>query len=702
MSVELQAYTGSLFEFRFEADPDGLSRLFLDELSRAITPIAGNTDAAIAFIRESSICWLASRKECACSQAAGKLPACRERLQVCDRYFTSTRVDCDSQDLGEVIVCYDHQHLFLPGIIDYLSQTAATRIEREKREELLLEELSASWESLEAVYEVSSDIRATRNSTELLDRIIDRATSIWEGTRAVFWLESEGSLTPLVSKNISDLENRPLQGGLVGKAIAAGSPLVLNDQTKIAGRKGDDVELARATNVAIVPAATRQGLAGALEVWYEGEGLVFDSHSIRLLQTLTLQAVMVTENDFLHRAAIESERLQQEIEIGSKIQQSLLVGKTPEGIAGVKLAALTIPSQYIDGDFYDFIKHSDECMDVLIGDVMGKGIPAALVGAATKTSFLRAMSRESLLSPEEIVMFVHNEMTRQLIALESFSTICYARFDTSGRRVELVDCGHTRTIRFWRRTGMCGTLQGDNMPLGFSDGEIYRQFSIPLEAGDVFLFYSDGITEARNPQGEMFGEERLAELVENYNRLNPQQLLTVIRLAVTSFAGSENLSDDFTLIVVKISGTEDEFYLVRERAEILSNLSELGAARAFVRKVLDRVSILNVSQEVATELELAVNEAVSNIMRHAYRGRADQPVILDASVTADRFTLRLCHRGEVFDPQSVSPPSFDGSRDGGFGLFIIEQLVDELTYGRDASGNNFTCLIKKFSEIRSE
>ena len=146
---------------------------------------------------------------------------------------------------------------------------------------------------------------------------------------------------------------------------------------------------------------------------------------------------------------------EQEVEIGFKIQQTLLLDQPPRDVPGVRVAALTIPSQRIDGDFYDFFKHRDDCLDVIVGDVMGKGIPAALLGAATKSHFLQALSRlislaapGTLPEPKDIVTLAHSEVARQLIELESFVTVCYARFDLENRRVDFVDCGHTTTIHF--------------------------------------------------------------------------------------------------------------------------------------------------------------------------------------------------------------------------------------------------------------
>jgi PAS domain S-box-containing protein len=390
---------------------------------------------------------------------------------------------------------------------------------------------------------------------------------------------------------------------------------------------------------------------------------------------------------------------EQEVEIGFKIQQTLLLDQPPRDVPGVHVAALTIPSQRIDGDFYDFFKHRDDCLDVIVGDVMGKGIPAALLGAATKSHFLQALSRLISLSPpgtlpepKDIVTLAHSEVARQLIELESFVTVCYARFDLENRTVDFVDCGHTATIHFRANTGTCATLQGENLPLGVREHEIHEQVRVPLHAGDVLLFYSDGLTETRNGAGELFGIERLAECVRVNGRLEPEALIDQIRQAAVAFSNSETFGDDLTCVAVRIEDRERPQF--RAEMEISSDLAELARARAFVREVCHTLPGPALDADSVSQLELAITEALSNVMRHAYHGRTDQEIQLDAEAFADRLVLRIHHLGETFDPAAVAAPAFDGTQEGGFGMYIIEQSVDNVRYYRDERGRNCISMVK--------
>jgi sigma-B regulation protein RsbU (phosphoserine phosphatase) len=389
-------------------------------------------------------------------------------------------------------------------------------------------------------------------------------------------------------------------------------------------------------------------------------------------------------------------------EIGARIQQTLLLGQPPCAAAGLRIAALTIPSQQIDGDFYDFFLHHEQCLDVVVGDVMGKGVPAALLGAAIKSHILRALSyflgcspNGQLPAPEEIVARVHADVTRQFIGLEIFATLCYARFYRQTNHVVFVDCGHTKTIHWRQQMGVCETLQGENMPLGVSEREVYQQVSVPFAVGDTFCFYSDGLTEARNEYGEFFGVERLTQLVSVHSQCTPQELITRVREAVITFTGSETFGDDLTCVVVQIENLDADPPVAHEELEVSSALTELAALRRFVRVFCQGIPPPTVDDETISQLELAVNEAASNIMRHAYEGRTDQTIRIVAEAFADRICLYLIHNGKAFDSERVAPPAFDGSRDGGFGLYMIAQSVDSVRYFGREQGENGVCLEKK-------
>jgi PAS domain S-box-containing protein len=248
-----------------------------------------------------------------------------------------------------------------------------------------------------------------------------------------------------------------------------------------------------------------------------------------------------------------------EIEIGSRIQQSLLLGQPPCHLSWATVAALTVPSQQIDGDFYDFLSHHDRCFDVVVGDVMGKGVPAALLSAAIKSSILHTFSRLLYVSgqarlpePEEIVNGVQAEIGEQFMALRVFATLCYMRLDRERQQATFVDCGHTKTIHYQQEENASRLLEGENMPLGCHEAEVYRQVTVSFQPGDLFVFYSDGVTEARDGNGEFFDTFRIVQLIDALGSLAPAQLVERIHEAIIAHTGSRTFMDDVTCVVVRI------------------------------------------------------------------------------------------------------------------------------------------------------
>jgi sigma-B regulation protein RsbU (phosphoserine phosphatase) len=295
--------------------------------------------------------------------------------------------------------------------------------------------------------------------------------------------------------------------------------------------------------------------------------------------------------------------------------------------------------------------------------------------------------------PKDIVTLAHADMVRHLIDLESFVTLSYARLDLARRHLDLVDCGHTGMMALRPRTGACEILHGDNLPLGIREGEIFDQIGVAFEPGDLFLFYSDGITELRNPGGELYGTDRLLECVRTNRALEPEALVEAIRAAAVAFAQSDRLTDDLTCVAVKVGEVRQP--LGRAELDIRSHLEDLCRARAFVREFCRTAPEGLLDEDDVASLELAVNEAASNIMKHAYHGRADQRIQLEADLFPDRVSIRLHHLGDSFDPAAVRPPALDGSRESGFGIYLITRSVDEVRYSRNARGRNCIALVKR-------
>ena len=272
-----------------------------------------------------------------------------------------------------------------------------------------------------------------------------------------------------------------------------------------------------------------------------------------------LQARLNVGARLLRLQSALADRLQEIEDTLRAIQRSFLLGRCPTGLRGVSIAAKTIASQQVAGDFFDFHSHGSTCLDLAIGDVMGKGLKAALLGAATVTELLRSLRDLSAQNgtdgrppaPACIIDSLRQDMSRHLSEQGSFVTLSYARLDLERSLLTFVDCGHQRPIHFCRREQQCRLLKGENMPLGFADDDTCVEVRSAFEPGDVLVFYSDGITETRGDDG-MFGEERLVDLVTRNAGRKPEELLSTILDGAKSFALEHEFSDDATCIVVEI------------------------------------------------------------------------------------------------------------------------------------------------------
>jgi sigma-B regulation protein RsbU (phosphoserine phosphatase) len=294
--------------------------------------------------------------------------------------------------------------------------------------------------------------------------------------------------------------------------------------------------------------------------------------------------------------------------------------------------------------------------------------------------------------PKEIVTLAHAVMAQHLIDLESFVTLCYVRFDPDRRTVEFVDAGHTGLIHCQAETGRCVILHGENLPLGFCSEEIYNQRCVALASHDLVVLYSDGVTEARNSADEQFGEDRLMQCIESNHSSEPEDLVQAVRSAVFAFAATESPTDDLTCVVIKV--VESECPQTHANLEIRSDLHELGRARERVRAFCRELPGAKLDQECVGQMELAVTEACSNIMKHAFHGRTDQHIQMELEGFPDRISVRLYYLGDAFDPSSVSQPRLDGSQESGFGVYLINRCVDRVRYYRDERGRSCVVLTK--------
>jgi serine phosphatase RsbU (regulator of sigma subunit) len=254
----------------------------------------------------------------------------------------------------------------------------------------------------------------------------------------------------------------------------------------------------------------------------------------------------------LEQEISERERIEQELRVARDIQQASLPKEVPT-LEGWQVSPYYQPAREVGGDFYDFFDLEDGRVGVVVGDATGKGMPAALVAEAT-SNMLRAVAQAlGSSSPREVLARV-NETLLARIPANMFVTCFYAILDPKNASLSYANAGHDLPY-LRRRGGDCEELRARGMPLGLMPGMSYEQKQIVLDAGEGVLFYSDGLVEAHDPQGEMFGFPRLRKLIAEH-AAEERALGDFLLEELYSFTGEEwEQEDDITLLTLERSAT---------------------------------------------------------------------------------------------------------------------------------------------------
>lgn len=251
-------------------------------------------------------------------------------------------------------------------------------------------------------------------------------------------------------------------------------------------------------------------------------------------------------------ALVEKERLEHELELARDIQQRLLPETFPR-LGGFDCAAKSQPARLVGGDFYDVIPLDDGCVGLVMADVSGKGMPAALFMALTR-SLMRAEAQRCA-SPKEALLRVH-KLLLEISRTELFVTVLYGVLDLQARTFRYARAGHERALYHSPRSGECRFLEGDGLMLGMVDPVILEELCLELLPGDRIVLFSDGITDANSPDGQVFGRQRLMAAVVESGELGAQALCDgLFRRAQAFQAGSEQF-DDMALLVAQLRSHE--------------------------------------------------------------------------------------------------------------------------------------------------
>lgn len=394
---------------------------------------------------------------------------------------------------------------------------------------------------LEALYDVGLAIASTLDFERLCEEILMRAVSLSDARRGALYLMQKDRLV--------------LHRAFGGDAEGRLDPEDVETQELLAGRpRPTCCVLPGALYVLGVPVAI-DGLPKGLLVIGDKESRQgvgpFSPADRRTLDLLANQAAIALENADLHRQALEKERLEREIELASEIQRQILPKGTPQ-IPGYELAGWNRPAKHIGGDYYDFFPFgAGRSWGLVLGDVSGKGVPAALL-VSTLHSALRL-----LLDRLELGSDLFSRLNEHILASSAankFITLLAARLETATGELHYLNAGHNPGILV-RAAGGVEQMGPGGLPIGLLPGVSCRSEVTTVEKGDLLCLYSDGITEAVGPDDVEFGLDRLAQLLADGRETPLAELMRRIDREVSAHAGGLPQGDDQTVLLLRRSAS---------------------------------------------------------------------------------------------------------------------------------------------------
>ena len=411
-----------------------------------------------------------------------------------------------------------------------------TRTTRQARILLLLNEIARELSSILNLDELLNRV------AELLRRLIDYQMF------SILLLDSSGEklqhrFSLRFRENIHLKHEVPLGRGLVGYAAQTGQAVLVPDVSKdpryIAGNPETRSELA-------VPLIYKDKVIGVLDLEHTRRGFFTDDHR-RTMMTLAAQVAIAIENARLYEEIARQERrLERDLALARELQMRLLPQTLPK-LANLELAAKFVPARAIGGDLYDFIPYSLSRLGIVIGDVSGKGAPAAIY-AALVSGILRSHAPIEP-GPAEMLRAVNLSLAERRIEAQ-FVSLIYAVWDDEHRTLQVANSGLPRPIHV--HAGKNHVIEATGLPLGLFDDANYDEFRFKMKPGDMFVFFSDGILDARNRTGELFGRSRVEKLVlECASKSADCVVNTLFKAAAEHSAGVESF-DDQTVVAIKV------------------------------------------------------------------------------------------------------------------------------------------------------
>ena len=421
--------------------------------------------------------------------------------------------------------------------------------------------LSRQAQTLTVLSEISRELTSILDLDTLLERIgtlLKRVVDFQMFT-ILLWSESRQQFAHRFSTRFGERvqrdRNATMGHGIFGIAAEERHPILVADVRKDARYLGDSTDNSEkgssdVRSMLAVPLIYKSKVIGVMSLEHTRVNYYNEDHQ-RTLTTLAGQiAIAITNARLYERIFEEEQRMEQDLQMAREVQMRLLP-PPPQPLPHAQFAATFLPARSIGGDVYDFIDYGNERVAIAVGDVSGKAAPAALY-AALVSGILRSSAAQHL-SPAAMLAELNNQLQERKLASQ-YVTMLFAVWNDEARTLNIANAGSVQPILVSRNDdGLeARVIEAEGFPLGLFPNAEYEEFTISTRPGDLLVFFSDGIVDAENRHGEMFGNERLIEILEHLDDTDANAVVQRILQQIAAFQDGHEHFDDETLVILQV------------------------------------------------------------------------------------------------------------------------------------------------------
>jgi len=408
-------------------------------------------------------------------------------------------------------------------------------------------------EQIASLCEIGTLITSIQDLEQIFVVLMELGLSFVEGEVGSIMLEEGGSLKTRIAWGLDEetVQSFKLKNGtpIVEHVLQTADQLLIPDMSTDARISPEPVN-ATAQSLLSVPLMSRKEPVGVMSVVNKADGGYFNETDLAMLAAAANFAGIAYENAKLHAESLEKQRFEQELKVARRIQMNLLPLAPPK-IESTILAGRCVPAREVGGDLYDFIELADERYGIVLGDVSGKGTPAALIMATART-IVRCEARwhtepAGALIQANDLLCDHTDPEHGM-----FVTLVYVIYDAPNKIATLGNAGHCPPLLWRNEDHALERLMPTGPLMGFQKDLPYEQQTLHLSKGDMLVLYTDGFTEAMNPQDEMFGEGRLGDFIIEHHSLPVEEFLDKLYEGISLYTEAAPQGDDMTTVVLKI------------------------------------------------------------------------------------------------------------------------------------------------------